>query len=258
MKSRDELRTEAIETRRRFSLDAYAPLDVLNLLLGIENLTISFLPMSQLLSGMCVRDGDNHLIAINSLMPMGRQHYTMAHELYHLYYHPELGRVICPSDFGNKKDVKEIEADQFATYFLAPPEALRHFIVQDLDKKPGQKLSKVDLIRIGQYFKMSHQAVLWRLVNERYLTIQDKEKMESNVKITAQRLGFDLALYEPAPEHRRYMTLGSYIKQATELFEQDRVSRGKYEELLLDAFRSDLVYGDDETWGDESDSADLF
>lgn len=257
MKTREELRTEAIETRRRFGMDAYAPLDVLNLLLGIENLTVTFLPMSQTLSGMCIRDAGNGLIAVNSQMPLGRQHYTMAHELYHLFYHRELGRVICPSDFGNKKDVKEMEADQFATYFLAPPEALRHFIFRDLGKDLGQ-LSKGDLIRIGQHFKMSHQAVLWRLVNEKILSIADKERMESGVKRTALRLGFDVTLYEPSPEHMRYMTLGSYIKKATELLEQDLVSCGKYEELLLDAFRVDLVYGDDEMRSDESDSADLF
>ncbi len=258
MKTWDELRTEAIETRRRFGIDAYAPLDVLNLLLGLENLTVTFLPMSQTLSGMCIRDEGNILVAVNSRMPLGRQHYTMAHELYHLFYHRELGRVICPSDFGNKKDAREIEADKFATYFLAPPEALRRFLTQDIGRDPDQQLSKSDLVRIGQHFKMSHQAVLWRLVDERYLSREDKERMESGVTRTALRLGFDASLYEPSPEHLRYRTLGSYIKKATELLEQDLVSCGKYEELLLDAFRIDLVCEDDGMRSDESDSADLF
>ena len=39
------------------------------------------------------------------------------------------------------------------------------------------------------------------------------------------------------------MTYGRYIKQAEELLKRGLISDGKYEELLLEAFRADLVYG---------------
>jgi hypothetical protein len=42
------------------------------------------------------------------------------------------------------------------------------------------------------------------------------------------------------------MTYGRYIKRAEELLERRLISEGKYEELLLEAFRADLVYGLDE------------
>ncbi len=38
------------------------------------------------------------------------------------------------------------------------------------------------------------------------------------------------------------MTFGKYIKIAEELRQKSLISKGKYEELLLDAFRSDIVY----------------
>lgn len=39
------------------------------------------------------------------------------------------------------------------------------------------------------------------------------------------------------------MTLGKYIGLVEELKNKDLISTGKYEELLLDGFRGDLVYG---------------
>ena len=38
-------------------------------------------------------------------------------------------------------------------------------------------------------------------------------------------------------------TFGKYIKLAEELKSKEAISQGKYEELLLDGFRSDIVYG---------------
>ncbi|WP_207669558.1 hypothetical protein [Caproiciproducens galactitolivorans] len=38
---------------------------------------------------------------------------------------------------------------------------------------------------------------------------------------------------------------GYYIQQAEKALEQGLISNGKYNELLLSAFRSDLVYGEE-------------
>jgi len=52
-------------------------------------------------------------------------------------------------------------------------------------------------------------------------------------------------LYKPLPKNKQYKTYGYYIQQAKKLLEKDLISMGKYEQLLLSAFRPDLVYGDD-------------
>ena len=39
-------------------------------------------------------------------------------------------------------------------------------------------------------------------------------------------------------------TSGKYIRKVNKLYQNNKISTGKYEELLLDAFRDDLVYGD--------------
>ena len=73
------------------------------------------------------------------------------------------------------------------------------------------------------------------------------------VRSQAESLGYSSDLYRASPEGRKYMTYGNYISQAEQVLEKGLVSEGKYEELLLDAFRSDLVYGDEEEGGDVID-----
>lgn len=44
-------------------------------------------------------------------------------------------------------------------------------------------------------------------------------------------------------ESKRYFTIGKYIKLAEQLMDNGLISDGKYEELLMSAFRSDIVFG---------------
>ena len=61
--------------------------------------------------------------------------------------------------------------------------------------------------------------------------------------LSARRLGYDDELYTPTPEDKQYATFGKYIKLAEELKNKDAISQGKYEEILLNGFRSDIIYG---------------
>ncbi|MGH4138749.1 hypothetical protein [Clostridium sp.] len=56
------------------------------------------------------------------------------------------------------------------------------------------------------------------------------------------RLGYDDKLYKASEEERKYFSIGEYVQKVEELKERDLISNGKYEELLLDAFRADIVY----------------
>jgi hypothetical protein len=68
---------------------------------------------------------------------------------------------------------------------------------------------------------------------------------------SARILGYDDSLYKPLSPEKRRMTYGYYIQQADKILKKGLISNGKYEELLLEAFRSDLVYGE-ESEGSES------
>lgn len=243
MKEKIQINQDAISLRRRLGEDDGSPIDVFSLMTEIRDLTVVFYPMSDNISGMTIKDDDVRLIAINSKMSLGRQRFTAAHELCHLFFHNRFQTIVCSKDLQEKRDVFEMEADQFASYFLAPYGALRQF-VQDEQGGVVKKLSIEDVIRVEQFFGMSHRATLIRLQSEGLISKMELEALETNVILIARRLGFSTYLYLPTTVENQYRTTGSYLRLADELQKTGRISSGKYEEILLDAFRADIVYGD--------------
>jgi hypothetical protein len=67
--------------------------------------------------------------------------------------------------------------------------------------------------------------------------------MQSGVTKSARELGYDVSLYKSSSEEKKAITLGKYVKLAELLKESEVISEGLYEQYLLDAFRSDIVYG---------------
>ncbi|HEY9075030.1 MAG TPA: ImmA/IrrE family metallo-endopeptidase [Anaerolineaceae bacterium] len=246
-----ELSYQANELRKRFGEDLSSPIDVFAILQSQENLTLVFYPFSDRISGMCVRArSGEQLIAINSTRTLGRQRFTAAHELYHLYVQDDIitlpaaggATVICGSEIGAGRDEEEKNADCFASYFLAPNDALRSFIEKNLLKGARRPIVVEDVVRIEQHFRMSRQATLYRLVGDGWITFDFANTLRHDIIVSARRLGFSNELYVPTPEDRQYFASGSYIGLAERLRGSDVISNGKYEELLLDAYRADIVY----------------
>lgn len=242
MKEKIEINSDAIALRKQFGEEPYSPIDIFSMLNNSQDLTVVFYPMSERISGISIRNQNIRLIAINSSLTYGRQRFTAAHELCHLFFHENFKSVICGKDIDQNKDPQEKEADLFASYFLAPYESLNDFIKNKL-KKEKNYLTINDVIKIEQYYGLSRQAVLWRLKNEGYLSFREADTMKTGIIASALKLGFDVKLYLPTPQDKQYNTLGHYIKLAEELKEQELISNGKYEELLLNAFRGDIIYG---------------
>ena len=243
MKPKSELSYHANELRKRFGEDLSSPIDVFAILQSQESLTLVFYPFSDRISGMCARArSGEQLIAINSTRTLGRQRFTASHELYHLFVQDEITTVICGNDIGAGRDEEEKNADAFASYFLAPNDALRSFIDKNLLKGTQRTLTVEDIVRIEQHFRMSRQATLYRLVGESRITLDFAITLKVDIIASARKLGFSDELYIPTPENRQYFTTGSYIDLAERLSDDDVISNGKYEELLLDAYRADIVY----------------
>jgi len=239
------LSKEAGELRRNLGVDEKSHIDVFQLAHTIVPLTLVFYPMGERISGICIKGSDDVLIAINSAMTHGRQRFSMAHELYH-YYFDEMDTMICASDIGELSAVEK-NANIFASFFLAPPSALSTAIKALKSTRPVLGLSEV--IKLEQFFGMSRQAMLIRLLDEGELSLEDTAPMRNNITTSALALGYDDMLYRPLPEGDDKKTYGRYIKRAEELLERGLISDGKYEELLLEAFRADLVYGFEERGG---------
>lgn len=240
---RIDLSNKAYRVRKFLGADGQSPVDLFKLVQGIEDLTLVFYPLGQNISGVCYKGASSQVIAVNSQMSLGRQRFSLAHELYHLYFDEAKESQVSRMAIG-VGDANEKCADQFASYLLMPPVSLSESLEAIRAKNRADLLGVEDVIRLEQYFGLSHKAMLYRLVSDGILTAQEAEVMETGVMGIAARLGYDTSLYRPAPEEKERMVLGRYLALSEKLLEQECISRGKYEELLLDAFRDDLVFGD--------------
>ena len=247
------LMTQAAMLRKKLGEDSSSPIDIFAIAQNIEGLTIVYYPMGDNLSGMCIKGQNrNNVIAINSAMTLGRQRFSLAHEFYHLFYDDNMISV-CAKKIEAGKDIEK-SADMFASFFLMPDAALLVRAEKLVEKNSNNQISLTDVIRIEQYFGVSHQAAVYRLMHTPYLNSEiGATFLAQAVRSRAEALGYSSDLYRSSPESKRYMTYGHYISQVEDLLEKGLVSSGKYEELLMDAFRSDLVYGDD---GEEGDVID--
>ena len=88
--------------------------------------------------------------------------------------------------------------------------------------------------------------MLWRLVSEGYLSSEKLEAYSHGVISAVRHIGYDVKLYKPTPVDLQRRTYGYYLKQVEEIRQRGLVSSGKIDELLLDAFRDDIVFGVDQ------------
>lgn len=123
-------------------------------------------------------------------------------------------------------------------------------MVENIKGNENKKyLTVEDLIRIEQYYGVSHKAMIYRLLNDGYLKNEQIQDMEVGIIAIAAKLGYDTTLYRSSAKNKKSIVLGNYITSSEKLLKKDIISQGKYESLLMDAFRDDIVYGIDEEEG---------
>ena len=243
MRSAQELNSLALKTRKIWNEDTYSPIDIFAIINGWKDKKITLVkyPMSSRISGMCTKEKEDIVICINSATSYGRQRFTLAHELYHVLYEENLQRVICDMNMSGDKPESEQEADQFASYLRMPYDALLEY-EEDRSKWTIEKV-----IDAEQFFQISHQAMLHRLVRDGMLSNKEADQYKTiTVSMEAARLGYGKELYFPTEKNKQYFTTGEYIRKVEKLAEMDLISEGKKDELLLEAYRADIVYNYDE------------
>lgn len=226
----------AIRLRDRWDINTHSPIDIFPLVLDkIKDLTLLWYDMDQSISGCCCKNDKNQIIMINSNHTKGRQNFTLAHELYHLFFDGDNNWSVCGTNFNNEN---EIMANNFASYFLLPSCGLEKFIESNNIKKWNLE----DIIKCEQFFQISHHSMLFRLKNEDYISQGDFDKFKSSVKINAMNLGYDLTLYNESPHDKKFYMLGKLIPLVNKSYERGLISKGLMEEILIKNYRSDIVY----------------
>lgn len=213
------------------------------------NVKILFLDLDGYGSGACtVNEEFGAAILINSLEPVWRRNFDLAHELFHLltwniFRHDEIHSI------EDKKSCVEKFADSFAACLLLPTDEVRF----EFNKKLNDgKISILDLVGIAREFEVSTSALLWRLVGLKELgkndvtALLDSESFKEVDK--SQRVGD----HETAP-----FISENYVKLAFTAFRRDLISKGKLAECLgvnigeVSSRLSDFGYSEGDVYDEE-------
>lgn len=196
-----------------------------SLLLKYNVLTI-YRPLSESFCGMSLRSDDKRFMLINSNNPIGRQHFTIAHELYHLFIEKNPQPHICW--LKGKKDISEINADMFAQIFLMPSVGVKQLIPDD-ELLQGC-VSVATVLKIEHYFSVSHKAAVNRLSDLKLLSKEQREYLSNlPIKKTAREFGYNTSLYNSGNEG---LVIGDFGEKAKNLYDAEKISAGHYFELM--------------------------
>lgn len=186
--------------------------------------------MSDSFSGMSIKIDDYRFILINSSNPIGRQNFTICHELFHLFVQEDFTSHKCTTGEFNRKDKSEYDADRFASYLLIPEEGIIKTIPDDELKKKNL-ISLPTFLKIEQYYACSRTALLYRLDCLDIIDIEKYDEFRINVSREAVKLGFDSYLYLPDKKDK---VVGDYGELANKLFDTESISETHYASLMRD------------------------
>lgn len=231
----NELLTEKAANQFRLDngLAITEPIRLKSLLQKLNIITL-FTPLSEKFSGMAIKavaeKTTERFMLINSNNSLGKQHFTICHELYHLYIQKDFTSQVCTTGLFNKKsDKNEYYADIFASYLLLPTDALwSHIPDEELHKK---NISLRTILFIEQFFACSRRALLYRLKNLGLISTTSYDSYTVHIKRGALENGLPVDIYEPGNHH---LVIGDYGSLARSLFEDERISQSHYYALLTD------------------------
>jgi Zn-dependent peptidase ImmA (M78 family) len=229
---------DAAEFRRAQGLSAAESVNLESLLLQLNVLTV-FLPL-QGVSGMALRminkDKVNRFILVNSNHSIGRQNFTICHELYHLFIQKNFIAQVCQTAMFNKKDENEYRADLFASHFLMPEDGIERLLKED-ELTHKEEISLASLLKLEQYFGSSRSAIMTRLSSLGYEGFRKTEKLSKthgkDIQKKATEYGYDISLYKTGNQQK---VIGDYGVLSRQLFERELISESRYAELMQDIF----------------------
>jgi Zn-dependent peptidase ImmA (M78 family) len=179
--------------------------------------------------GLYLWEHGEPLIVVNASTRPSRQRFTAAHELGHHEMHRFDGDRLLIADHdvaqsaGNER---EVEANAFAAYLLAPAEAVRRSVGGDAD----DKITEDHVIDLMGVFGLSYEATTWRLLNANVVNRAQRDALAANPAVEARlrRAGIDedAPFKPPAPLPR------THVKDALRLYEDHIVSQERLAELL--------------------------
>lgn len=181
-------------------------------------------------AGMAFKQEDHRFMMVNSEHTVGKQNFTICHELYHLFIQENFTSMTCKTEIFDKKDKVEFYADSFAAKLLFPEEGLLQHISPGELKK--DKITISTIVNIENYFQCSRISLLHRLEEMGLLSPQLKEEYARDVMRSARECGFTDDLYKQGNEG---LFIGeAYIKTIQHLYDNKHISLSHYLGMMED------------------------
>lgn len=206
-----------------------------------KNISYAKKPLKSNISGIFLRKGNINFVLINSAKTKGHQNFTAAHELYHIMFEEGQTGNVCITGVFEQRSLSEKMADYFAANFLVPAETLE----LELFKRTGSLKIKPDfsdLLYLEALFGVSHSVMLIRLRQIGILDERDVLHLKNGIINEALKYGYDTSLYLPTNED---LIVSDYVEKARILLDNNIISEGKYEELLIEAGFADILFGEE-------------
>jgi Zn-dependent peptidase ImmA (M78 family) len=223
-----DIEKKAGSFRQENGFSATEPIHLSSLLIKRNVITL-FKPLSGKLAGMAIKADEYRFMMVNQNHSLGKQHFTIGHELYHLFVQENFTSQRCVTGlFNSQVDIEEKKADAFSANLLLPELGIMQLI-------PSNELGKRDLIsdetlfKIQQYYNVSMRAVIYRLCELEIVDNSYFDKYATGVKSTAKRLGYDVAIYKQGNTEK---IIGDYGTVANQLFQKNKISESHYFELM--------------------------
>ena len=210
--------------RAKTGINLSEPIGAKTLLRKLK-ITTMYRPLSENSYGIsCKSKSGRMFMMVNSNSPRGRQHFTIAHELYHLFYDESPVPHMC----GETISEVERNANLFASALLLPREGLLSMLSPKEVSNRDIDLSTI--LKMEQLFEVSRINLLVRLKECNLISKAQFEEIKSiPVKKSAMEYGYDLSLYNPGNEG---VVISDFGEKARILFERGKISEGHYLELL--------------------------
>ena len=222
------LQSAASQFRAENGIGASDPVSLKSFLLKLGVMAM-FKPLSDKFSGMAIKNDHFKCMLINSNHRISKQHFTIAHELYHLYIQKEFVSEISNAGRFDKKDKNEYDADCFAAYVLMPEEGVISLIPKN--ERVKNKVTLSTIVKIEQYFACSRTSVLFRLSEIGLIDYLNYKAYTENVKQSALLLGYDGDLYNPGNHN---LVITNYGAKAKRLYDQENISESHFISLMGD------------------------
>ena len=170
-------------------------------------------------------------VMINSALPLSKQIFAAAHELYHIYCYFEehdsellqSGSILASSIIDEEaKEIEDMEANAFAAILLAPKERLDE--QTDVYNLSYKNISVQTILKIMDIFAIPYKAAVIRLLEEDKIDAKDAKKL---LQVAEEEISKQMKLTGKAARwqeiHKDFVRFGSLSELMYDVEQMDAV-----------------------------------